>query len=313
MASKQARPMSGVQKEKLQNLQRREQLKGLLINKFKGKYGQTNVPSSVISAQVNKFLETEPTLTESNLKRLDEIIKNCNYKAPSSACGSRQGQGAKPKIARPLSHASGRPAAVRSVVQLPTQEKLMEKEDRMSVKSYASSHISGSSHARKAREVDHSDKGSVYSWASESDRSQRRPQAPSGAITNEDDEWTAIMNFNTKLYHEEMRQEQLKSQEQKRYIKNELDRQLYEKMSVKEREKLEEKQYHALQMEHIKYLEGKEKKKVDDAKASLLDQKASRDKQMKEEKVRKKINNREERHKEKQLGMYVYIYIYIYI
>lgn len=94
----------------------------------------------------------------------------------------------------------------------------------MSVKSYASSRMSGASWASKIGEaklpaIAHdakslwSDVDSVYS----------RPMS-SYSNLNEEDEWTAIMNFNTILHYEEQKQSLLWEKERKRLIKEELDR-----------------------------------------------------------------------------------------
>lgn len=63
--------MSEKRREKLLNIQKREQLKGLLINKFKNKYGSK--AQAHIANEVNKFLNNN-RLTEENLKALDEKI-----------------------------------------------------------------------------------------------------------------------------------------------------------------------------------------------------------------------------------------------
>ena len=54
---------------------------------------------------------------------------------------------------------------------------------------------------------------------------------------DEDDEWTAILKFNTLLHYEEQKQALLREQERKRLIKQELDKQLNEKRSRKTTEK----------------------------------------------------------------------------
>ena len=46
---------------------------------------------------------------------------------------------------------------------------------------------------------------------------------------DEDDEWTAIMKFNTLLHYEEQKQALLRDKERKRLIRGELDNQLKEK------------------------------------------------------------------------------------
>lgn len=63
--------MSEKRREKLLSIQKREQLKGLLVNKFKNKYGAG--ASAHITNEVNKFLNNN-RLTEDNLKALDEKI-----------------------------------------------------------------------------------------------------------------------------------------------------------------------------------------------------------------------------------------------
>lgn len=56
-------------------IQKREQLKGMLINKFKLKYGSQPNVSNYIDNEVRKFLAND-RLTEGNLKNLDNKINN---------------------------------------------------------------------------------------------------------------------------------------------------------------------------------------------------------------------------------------------
>lgn len=65
--------MSESRREKLLDIQRREQLKGMLVNKFKLKYGDKPQIASYIDNEVARFLKND-RLTEDNLKRLDEKI-----------------------------------------------------------------------------------------------------------------------------------------------------------------------------------------------------------------------------------------------
>jgi hypothetical protein len=55
------------------DIQKREQLKGMLINKFKVKYGDKPQLSSYINNEVAKFLKNG-RLTEANLQNLDTKI-----------------------------------------------------------------------------------------------------------------------------------------------------------------------------------------------------------------------------------------------
>ena len=65
--------MSDTRRERLVEIQKREQLKGMLVNKFKLKYGDKPVISKYIENEVHKFL-TNDRLTEANLKNLDSKI-----------------------------------------------------------------------------------------------------------------------------------------------------------------------------------------------------------------------------------------------
>ena len=66
--------MSEGKRERLLDIQKREQLKGLLVNKFKLKYGQNPTIASYIDNEVQRFLKND-RLTEDNLKRLDDKIQ----------------------------------------------------------------------------------------------------------------------------------------------------------------------------------------------------------------------------------------------
>ena len=60
-------------RERLMDIQKREQLKGMLINKFKLKYGDKPALSKYIDNEVARFLKND-RLTEDNLRGLDTKI-----------------------------------------------------------------------------------------------------------------------------------------------------------------------------------------------------------------------------------------------
>lgn len=67
--------MSESRRTKLEEIQKREQLKGMLITKFRSKYGNQNESlQNYIDDQVQRFMNAN-RLTESNLKELDEKIQ----------------------------------------------------------------------------------------------------------------------------------------------------------------------------------------------------------------------------------------------
>lgn len=60
-------------KDKLVDIQKREQLKGMLINKFKLKYGDRPNIAKFIDNEVQKYLKND-RLTEETLRNLDSKI-----------------------------------------------------------------------------------------------------------------------------------------------------------------------------------------------------------------------------------------------
>lgn len=65
--------MSEARRERLMDIQKREQLKGMLISKFKLKYGDKPQISKYIDNEVTRFLKNG-RLTEDNLRSLDTKI-----------------------------------------------------------------------------------------------------------------------------------------------------------------------------------------------------------------------------------------------
>lgn len=66
--------MSEARRGRLMEIQKRENLKGMLINKFKLKYGSKPQISKYIDNEVQRFLAND-RLTEANLKGLDSKIQ----------------------------------------------------------------------------------------------------------------------------------------------------------------------------------------------------------------------------------------------
>ena len=159
-------------KEKLLSLQKREQLKGMLINKFKSKYG--NISS--INQRVTDFILNQK-LTEESLKLFDKAIQ-------------------KEADGRPASQKSAK--SVKSVKQ-EAPKQIKKDPEVASVQSYASSNIGDKPQkiAKEAAPIKNNDDMSVSSKESK----------VSKVSVNENDEWAAIVKFNTDLHFEEMREE----------------------------------------------------------------------------------------------------------
>lgn len=110
-----------------------------------------------------------------------------------------------------------------------------------------------------------------------------------------DDEWATMMKYDTELYKKEKVLEKVKEQEQKNKMKAELDRQIAEKKRVKEAEEGEMKRYNDLVQNQLQNMDKKEKKKENDMQNKIMQEKYSRDKQLQDENIRKKLDKRAEK------------------
>ena len=176
------------------DIQKREQLKGMLINKFKLKYGDKPQISKFIDNEVAKYLKND-RLTEDTLRNLDsKINKESQLRDKKEQIVEDRKSTTSQKGARPASHSGNRPVAP----------------DTISLASRAS---------QKSQPRVVNDNVSVTS-------SRVAPQTEVYSEIAEDDEWTAIQKFNQLLHYEEQKQSMLREQERRRLIRQELDKQM---------------------------------------------------------------------------------------
>eukprot|EP00357_Protocruzia_adherens_P006780 CAMPEP_0114978038 /NCGR_PEP_ID=MMETSP0216-20121206/3578_1 /TAXON_ID=223996 /ORGANISM="Protocruzia adherens, Strain Boccale" /LENGTH=494 /DNA_ID=CAMNT_0002339177 /DNA_START=132 /DNA_END=1616 /DNA_ORIENTATION=+ len=257
--------MTDSRREKLLRIQKREELKGMLINKFKNKY---NVSNEILDREVNAVLK-EQKLTKENLDNLERRLKQADPDARSVASVSMKSRSSKaPSVI------SGKSVAT----------------SRMSGATDLSKKVSQSS--RKSAVPD-DQKSVASSIRSSATVSSRKSQSVYNA--DEDDEWAAIQKFNQYLHGEEERQAKQKVRDQKLRMRAELDRQIAEKRALLEEEKRQEKLYDVAQTKHVKVMEERENRKKKEQQDKLLKEKHMRDKQLREENRRKRKEEREQR------------------
>ena len=202
--------LSEQRKQRLLKLQEREELKGLLVNKFKAKYGK-NLP--FIDREVEKFIR-DNTLTEANLRKLDEQIKGHvergGYEVPAS--GPSQ---------------PSKPGSVKSVVSQRSAASAVSRQSGASQRSAASKQSSGPRQPQRGGPRSQSDIDSMSVTSSK--------KSSSYVPDDDEDEWAAILEYDTMLYREEERARQRREEENKIKMKRELDRQMHERHGKKRR------------------------------------------------------------------------------
>ena len=186
--------MSEARRERLMDIQKREQLKGMLISKFKLKYGDKPQLSKYIDNEVVRFLKNG-RLTEDNLRNLDtKISREADLRDKREAIlDDRKSNAGSQRSGRPASHVS-RPRS---------------KQGQDDVRSVASSRRSS-----QPRSVRQQARDNISVTSSQVDR-----QTEVYSELAEEDEWTAIQKFNTLLHYEEQKQAMLREQERRRLIR----------------------------------------------------------------------------------------------
>ncbi len=229
-------------REKILSLHKREMLKGLLINKFKLKYAQDAVKHpnlhNYINNEVSKFISSE-RLTEDNLKYLDDkIAREADTRDRKEAILEDRRSSVMPgSIFHQNRHNYLNSTAVLPRANIEFDTPKSARFDRVShtssqnFRSPAAEMAQNNNFMNPAPQVADSDRVSVSSSSSRAigtanlnDRKSRRvisiasSTASSRALDKlevfsqvgksgkaEDDEWNAIVKFNTLLHYEEQK------------------------------------------------------------------------------------------------------------
>ena len=117
---------------------------------------------------------------------------------------------------------------------------------------------------------------------------------------DEGDEWNAIVKYNRKIHDDEKIENKQKDLEIKRRTKEDLDNQIRQKIKRINEEHLKNNEYDSILLNHCGFLEEIEKKKHQEVKDRIMKEKDNRDKQLLDEKYRKKVEVLKEKKYEKE-------------
>ena len=291
-------------KERLLNFQKRKKLKELLVNKFMDKYGLKQ-PDQTLENEVTQFIQTEK-LTDRDLQRLDaklraifdarrkqlELKSNLTHtfleknkkltmnKSQPDLLPQIQAQNT-PKqnqenymtdlnntINQNVPPKRLRPSA--SVEVMPRQKKLYRnpEEELAELEAEFAEEEKKKKIKRNFIRIDFSDVG---------------------------DEWQALAKYNKKMYEQQLKEEKEKDAEVKKRTKEDLDNQIKQKIKIQYEEELREKERDKLFQEHLKKIDQIEKEKQEALKQQIMREKKNRDAQIRDEYVRKRIDQLKQR------------------
>ena len=245
-ANTRSKYMTDSRRERLQKIQKREQMKGLLANKFKLKYG--NRTQSMVSIDAAVSLRND-SLTLGNVKTLDSRIGKEILKGPKKADNNLDKLGDRPETTRILRGQS-----------------IPEKNTKGGITSGIQS-VRNTSMARTAnlsKQVETEEKPAT--------RFIKAEQIGTGSLPrmHQQGEWTALLNFNQILHHEEQKQSLRREKERKRLIKQELDFQVLDKRRRQQLEQHNSDIYDKLQEFHREVLDQNERERVAELRENAL-------------------------------------------
>jgi hypothetical protein len=157
--------------------------------------------------------------------------------------------------------------------------------DLMSVRSKCS-RMSGASHLSK---FDEDNVKLKLAQMTELDfLKKKQPKPERFDFTEQGNEWNAIVNYNQKLHKDNIIQNQVKDLEVKKRIKEDLDNQIKMKYKRKYEERLKEKEFDQILLNHCDYLSELDRQRQEDYKEKVMKDKENRDKQLIDEKKKKR-------------------------
>lgn len=293
------------------NYQKREKLKSLLVTKFMKKY-HVNTNEPFIEEEVKNFLHKE-TLTDNDLKKLDQKIFEIIQKKQSlNSLESNLKRINEDKARTAIQLSDNNLFNNDDKYQVPTLDEIRnedkriktafnrkKEDDELSVRSGITnkSNKIKSLNALKKKDITEltDDELELLSLNSHREPVERV------RFDSEKDEWDAINKYNQQVFYQDRINERNKDKEIKRRTKEDLDNQIKQKMLLQNEERMKNKEYDKITIDHVKVLNKLEDDRQREKREKMLREKDNRDAQKGDEKKRKKIEDLKNKKYEKEL------------
>ena len=313
-------------RERLMNTQKRQKLRDLLIDRFSHKYNIGN-NTYLIEDEITKFLQQEK-LNDVDLQRLDarikriisqnisqknlkeSLTKNLNYNQQSeneqNQINLQQEESIYPTNYQPpiestinqsqlknanlnksnksnlrsASYKNARPLSSQTYIR---NDKINLAKDKSKYKSPEEELAALEAELKAEEERDLREKG-YYHELNNDLNLQNLDFSKYG------NEWAAMAAYDKKIYEQQILDEKIRNNQLKKRTKYELDEQVKEKIKKEYEDELKEKEYDKLFKEHQKELDKIEKEKEELIRQQYLREKESREAQLKDNYIRKRID-----------------------
>ena len=296
------------QRERLLNLQKRQKLKDLLITKFMQKYGIKNA-DEILEEEIGKFLQGEK-LNDQDLRRLDNKIRNLlkekatKERLKEKLTQSLQGIPSNTKDILPKIDSNNIEENTISPKIINPQPRILNTEPcntlqpkNLSCSSYNPRKTFNSRRIYKKPEEELAELEAEFA----KDEKEKEKNFKRLDFSEDGDEWSAIAKYNRKLYEDQIKYEKMKDEELKKRNKADLDLQIRQRLKQEYENELKEKEYDKIMEEHQREMDELERKKQDAIKKQVMREKESRDEQMRQNYIKKRIEILKEKKFEKSL------------
>ena len=317
-------------RERLMNTQKRQKLRDLLIDKFSHKYNLGR-NTYLIEDEITRFLQQEK-LNDVDLQRLDNRIKriisqdisqrNLKDTLTKTLNYNQQNENEKKQDLNPNlpKEESIYPANYKP----PVESTLKQPKTNLRSASYQNNSrpLSSQTYIRNDKLNLAKDKSKYKNpeeelaalekeLAEEEERELREkgyyhPLNNDLSLKNLDfkkygNEWAAMAAYDKKIYEQQLLDERIRNTQLKKRTKADLDEQVKEKIKKEYEDELKEKEYDKLFKEHQKKLDQIEKEKEELIRQQYLREKESREAQLKDNYIRKRIDELKDKKFDKKI------------
>ena len=297
------------QRERLLNLQKRQKLKDLLITKFMQKYKIKDY-EKIMEEEITKFLQGEK-LNERDLKKLDNKIKDLlkakaskerlKEKLTQSFLENQPNKDVLPKINTKKYDIDNTlsPRIINPRPKILNTDQINNTLEQRSLSSSMKNPLNTFCSRRKYKKPEEELAELEAEFSKEEEINKKNFKRLD--FSKEGDEWNAIALYNRKLYEDQIKMEKIKDEELKRRNKADLDLQVRQRIKREYEEELKEKEYDKMMKEHQKAMDELDKKKMEEIKKQVLKEKESRDEQIRQNYMMKRIEYLKEKKFDKSL------------
>ena len=322
-------------RERLMNMQKRQKLRDLLIDRFSHKYNLGR-NSHLIEDEITKFLQQEK-LNDVDLQRLDARIKriisqSVSYKNLKDTLTKNLNYNQQSENEQP--QAFKKEESIYPANYQPPAESTLNQKRLSNINDNNKSKLRSASYQNNSRPISsqtyiRNDKINLAKNKNKYNNPEEELAALEAELAaveerelrekgyyhelNNDlnlkkldlkkygNEWAAMAAYDKKIYEQQLLDEKIRNTQLKKRTKADLDDQVKEKIKKEYEDELKEKEYDKLFKEHQKKLDQIEKEKEELIKQQYLREKESRDAQLKDNYVRRRIDELKEKKFDKKL------------